>query len=148
MSIVTPRREEQQVTDTDKNDDRAAAFVTIPDERPTTVDALDEREKQVRDRYAEIRAEAGTAPTAEQVAEMEGLAFAGGKVAQHSILSHDARIEKCDQRWIFQQEVGRPQLRDDQVGDFGSCHDGLSKGLTVLCRHVLLCERHGRLAST
>lgn len=68
------------MTDTDKNDDRAAAFVTIPDEMPTTVDALDELEKQVRDRYAEIRAEAGSAPTAEQVAEMEGLAEALDKI--------------------------------------------------------------------
>ena len=68
------------MTDTDKNDDRAAAFVTIPDEMPTTVDALDDLEKQVRDRYAEIRAEAGTAPTAEQVAEMEGLAEALDKI--------------------------------------------------------------------
>lgn len=68
------------MTDTDKTDDRAAAFVTIPDEMPTTVDALDDLEKQVRDRYAEVRAEAGTAPTAEQVAEMERLAEALDKI--------------------------------------------------------------------
>ena len=68
------------MNDTDKQQEQASEFVTIPETMPDSVDALDELETQVRDRYAEIRAEAGNSPTAEQVAEMEALAEALDKI--------------------------------------------------------------------
>lgn len=67
------------MTDSDKNRDE---FVTIPEEMPGTTEALDDLEKEVRERYAEVRAEAGNSPTAEQVDEMEALAEALDAIEQ------------------------------------------------------------------
>ena len=64
------------MTDQNPENTKAAEFVTIPADMPDDRDALDALEQEVRDRYAEIRQEAGNSPTAEQIDEMEALAEA------------------------------------------------------------------------
>ena len=64
------------MTDQNPENTKAGEFVTIPADMPDDRDALDALEQEVRDRYAEIRQEAGNSPTAEQIDEMEALAEA------------------------------------------------------------------------
>ena len=68
------------MTDQNPENTKAGEFVTIPADMPDDRDALDALEQEVRDRYAEIRQEAGNAPTAEQIDEMEALAEAIDKI--------------------------------------------------------------------
>ena len=71
-----------------------AEFVTIPNEMPGNKDALDELEQAVRERYAEIRAEAGSEPTQAQVEEMEKLAEALDRIeAKRGELEEEAEAE-------------------------------------------------------
>ena len=77
-----------------KDEKPEAEFVTIPDEMPGNKDALDELEKAVRERYAEIRAEAGSEPTQAQVEEMEKLAEALDRIeAKRGELEEQAETE-------------------------------------------------------
>lgn len=103
------------MTDTPKNH---AAFVTIPDDLPGTAEALDDLEKEVRARYAEVRAEAGNAPTAEQVDEMEALAEALDAIdKKRADLDDEAKAEEeraARAAAIAERFAAEPQAADDQ----------------------------------
>ena len=103
------------MSDTPKN---RAAFVTIPDDLPGTAEALDELEKEVRARYAEVRAEAGNAPTAEQVDEMEALAEALDAINQKRA-DLDEEEQGAEERTaraaaIAERFAAEPEAADDQ----------------------------------
>ena len=115
------------MNDTDKQQEQAREFVTIPETMPDSVEALDELETQVRERYAEVRAEAGNSPTAEQVAEMEALAEALDKIedqrqkvaeAEEEAEERAARAAAVAERFANEpEEPADEETGDEETGD-------------------------------